>query len=324
MDNMVCGNLESMSTSTSAHLQDHASKIEQLWLSSAVQATFQRRSELPFLPDLASFFLNRVVDVCRSDYEPAEIDILRTEGLSQGSGLVQIEITLDDNPGSWQDVDTTTGLDRYQVIRVGGKGMSDRHKWLDMFEDVRAVVFCVALSDYNSLWNDRSGNPSNKMIQTRDLFESILRHPCFQDTPFVLLLNKYDVFEDKIEQGVPLTTCTWFSDFRPVGTSHYTAQNQAQQAYQYIAHKYKELFNSVDCTGRKLFTFQLNALDKTTVSGAFNYVKQILKWDEQKAAGWGIIPDEMSSYSTDISSFSRHSSHSMTRQPDLFRRQHHY
>ena len=208
--------------------------------------------------------------------------------------------------------DSAISYSRYQVIRVGGRGMSDRHKWLDMFEDVRAVVFCVALSDYDSLWVDSSGTASNKMIQTRDLFESILRHPCFQDTPFVLLLNKYDMFEDKIFRGVPLTNCTWFSDFRPVGTSHYTPQNQAQQAYQYIAHKYKELFTSINCTGRKLFTFQLNALDKITVSRAFQYVKEILKWEDQKASAWGMIPEDLS-YSTDISSFSHPSG---TRQPD--------
>lgn len=208
--------------------------------------------------------------------------------------------------------DSAISHSRYQVIRVGGRGMSDRHKWLDMFEDVRAVVFCVALSDYDSLWVDSSGTASNKMIQTRDLFESILRHPCFQDTPFVLLLNKYDMFEDKIFRGVPLTDCTWFSDFRPVGTSHYTPQNQAQQAYQYIAHKYKELFTSINCTGRKLFTFQLNALDKITVSRAFQYVKEILKWEDQKASAWGMIPEDLS-YSTDISSFSHPSG---TRQPD--------
>lgn len=54
-----------------------------------------------------------MVEVCRSDYEPAEIDILQTEGLSQGSGLVQIEISLDDKDfGSWQDADTFTGQDR--------------------------------------------------------------------------------------------------------------------------------------------------------------------------------------------------------------------
>lgn len=202
---------------------------------------------------------------------------------------------------------------RYQLIRVGGKGMFDRHRWLDMFEDVRAVVFCVALSEYDLLWPDSSGTLCNKMIQTRDLFESILKHPCFQDTPFVLLLNKYDIFQDKIYGGVPLTACEWFSDFSPVGASHYTAQNQAQQAYQYIAHKYKEMFNNVSSTGRKLFTFQLSALDKTTVSGAFQYVREILKWEEHRATGWDMIPDDLS-YSTEISSYSQHS---IVRQPGV-------
>ena len=54
MESMVHGNLESSISPSSAY------KIEQLWLSSPVQATFQRRSELPFLPDLADVFLNRV------------------------------------------------------------------------------------------------------------------------------------------------------------------------------------------------------------------------------------------------------------------------
>jgi hypothetical protein len=62
-----------------------------------------------------------VVDVCRSDFEPAELDILQTEGLSQGSGLVQIEISLDDKDfGSWQDADTCTGLDRYRQSLFDG------------------------------------------------------------------------------------------------------------------------------------------------------------------------------------------------------------
>lgn len=54
MESIVHGNLESTISPSSAH------KIEQLWLSSAVQATFQRRSEFPVLPDLASVFLKRV------------------------------------------------------------------------------------------------------------------------------------------------------------------------------------------------------------------------------------------------------------------------
>lgn len=58
--------------------------------------------------------------MCRSDYEPAELDILQAEGLSQGSGLVQIEISLDDKDlGSWQDADTqVAGLDRYALFYI--------------------------------------------------------------------------------------------------------------------------------------------------------------------------------------------------------------
>jgi hypothetical protein len=56
-----------------------------------------------------------VVEVCRSDYEPVEIDILQSEGLSQGSGLVQVEISLEEKlpySGSWQDTDVPSGRDR--------------------------------------------------------------------------------------------------------------------------------------------------------------------------------------------------------------------
>lgn len=62
----------------------------------------------------AKFWMLRLqmAEFCRSDYEPSEINILRTEGLSQGSGLVEIEITLDDDTCSWRHVNICSGLDR--------------------------------------------------------------------------------------------------------------------------------------------------------------------------------------------------------------------
>ncbi|CAM6070201.1 unnamed protein product [Sphagnum tenellum] len=169
-----------------------------------------------------------------------------------------------------------------------------------MFEDIGVIIFCVALSDYDELWPDSLGTLCNKMMQTRDLFESILKYPCFQDTPFVLLLNKNNVFEDKIFRGIPLTACEWFSDFSPIYSG-----NQAQQAYQYIVHRYKELFKSVNSRGHKLFTYHLNALEKTAVSLAFQYVQETLKFEEHRATGFGMLPED-SCYSADVSSFSQH------------------
>ncbi|CAM6125888.1 unnamed protein product [Calypogeia fissa] len=268
--------------------------VDELWRDPAIQATHKRRDDLNSLPDAAEYFLDKVVDLFSNDYLPSDEDILRAEGLAQGSGLAEVEFCLDDKMPSYQDHDDASP-GRYQLIKVGGKGMSEGCKWLSMFEDVHAVVFCVAISEYDQVLVDNSGVSRSKLRQT-ELFESVLRHQVLAEKPMVLLLNKYDLFEEKICKGIPLTTCEWFSDFRPVGASQMTAQMRAQQGYTYVVHKYKELFAS---SNRKLFTFKLNAIEKEKVLEAFQYVREILKWKEN---GWDLFPDEPS-YSTDFSSY---------------------
>lgn len=305
---MVSGKLDAIFP---AATREYAPLIEELWNDSAIKATYERRSELEMLPDVANYFLERAVEILRTDYEPSDLDILYAEGVTSSNGLACVEFSL---PQSTPDetVDTTDlhdSLIRYQLIRVHARGLGENCKWLEMFEDVGMVLFCVALNDYDQFSLDGNGCLCNKMILSRKFFETIVTHPTFDQMDFLLILNKFDQFEEKIEQ-VSLTQCEWFSDFHPVISRHRPSSNSnsnsinnspsvAQLASHYIAVKFKRLYSSL--TGRKLYVSLVKGLEPESVDAALKYGKEILKWNEEKP---NFSVSEYSMYSTEASSFS--------------------
>ncbi|KAL2555350.1 Extra-large guanine nucleotide-binding protein 3 [Forsythia ovata] len=299
LDIMATGDLDAFFP---AAAREYASVVDEIWNDSAIQETYKRRKELHFLPDVAKYFLDRVSEISRNEYEPSEKDILFAEGVTPNNGLASVEFSFDDHSPTAEAYNETFDcqppLTKFQLICLSFKGPHGGCKWLEMFEDVRTVVFCVSLSDYDWDWSRGTGLLENKMLATRDFFENVVRHTSFRGKPFVLLLNKYDIFEEKIN-NVPLTVCEWFRDFNPL-KSHTNSQSLAHQAYYYIAMKFKELYASI--TGRKLYVWKARARQRASVDKAFKYIKEILKWEEEKDGDIYAISDDDSFSSTEMSS----------------------
>ncbi|KAL5790832.1 hypothetical protein ACOSQ2_005720 [Xanthoceras sorbifolium] len=293
---MASGNLEVIFP---AATREYAPFVEELWKDVAFQATYNRRNELDMLPRVATYFIERAVEISRPSYEPSDMDILYAEGITSSNGLSCMEFSF---PKLTQEsvVDPSDKHDpmfRYQLIRVHPRTLGENCKWLEMFEDVDIVLFSVSLTGYNEFVEDSNGNPTNKMLMSKQLFESIATHQRFKEKDFLLLLTKYDLLEEMIEH-VPLTKCEWFRDFNPVIShnhhSHSRRNNKtslAPYAFHYIGLKFKSLFHSL--SGHKLFVSQVTGLELDSVGEAFGYARQILKWEEEERSYPHI---ELSSY----------------------------
>jgi hypothetical protein len=94
---------------------------------------------------------------------------------------------------------------RYQLIRVNASNLGNNCKWLDMFEDVDLILYCVDLTSYNEFHVDNNMNLINKMLESKNIFENIITHPSFKNKQFLLILNKFDLLEKQIIT-TPLTS----------------------------------------------------------------------------------------------------------------------
>ncbi|EEF43335.1 extra-large guanine nucleotide-binding protein 1 isoform X2 [Ricinus communis] len=299
---ILSGNLE---TIFPASTREYAPFVEELWNDAAFQATYSRRNELELLPRAASYFLERAVEISKPEYEPTNMDILYTEGITSSKGLSSMEFSF---PIPAQDSCEHNEHDpsmRYQLIRVHPNVLGGNCKWLEMFEDVDMVLFCVSLIDYDEYVKDSNGVAINKMMASKQLFESIVTNPMFEKKKFLLVLNKFDLLEEKIEQ-VPLTRCEWFHDFDPIighnrnscsSSSIIRATNPslAHRAFQYIAFKFKRLFTLL--TDNKLFASVVTALEPDNVDEALRYAREILHWEHEEPVEYSSSSNEASSTS---------------------------
>merc|ERR1719491_2408035 len=104
---------------------------------------------------------------------------------------------------------------------------------------------------------------TNRMVEALNLFEEMCNSQWFQDTSFLLFLNKKDLFAEKIKK-VPLTSCPLFKDY--TGTTF-------KDGCDYITDHFHER-NLVE--DKKITTYITCATDMDNVFRVFDTVKDII------------------------------------------------
>eukprot|EP00123_Amoebidium_parasiticum_P010834 comp20352_c0_seq1/m.25680 comp20352_c0_seq1/g.25680 ORF comp20352_c0_seq1/g.25680 comp20352_c0_seq1/m.25680 type:complete len:354 (-) comp20352_c0_seq1:393-1454(-) len=219
-----------------------AEAIKKLWSDKGVQECYARRNEFQ-INDSASYYFDAIDRISDPVYIPTEQDILHTR--VKTTGIIETQFF-------YKDL-------HFRMFDVGGQ-RSERKKWIHCFENVTAIIFCVALSDYDlTLVEDES---MNRMHESLKLFDSICNSKWFERTSIILFLNKTDLFKEKIGRSV-LTICF----------PEYTGQQNYAEASEYIRSKFEALNRSSE---KQVYTQFTCATDTDNVKFVFNAVTDII------------------------------------------------
>ena len=229
-----------------------ANAIKVLWNNdSGIKKIYARRNEFTIDSNI-DYIFNKIELFSDDDYVCTDQDILNARIKTTGVTETHFQIKGSD----------------FTVIDVGGQ-RSERKKWLSCFKDITAVIFVLAISEYDEkLFED---NSVNRIVESVLLFKSIVNSKWFNNTPIIVFLNKTDLFRDKIQNN-PLNR------YLP----GYTGESgNAEDGIKYFENTLRVL----NQTSRELYFHATCATDTRQMNFILNAVTDIVIQKNLKAVG---------------------------------------
>ncbi|KAK4054654.1 guanine nucleotide-binding protein subunit alpha [Microbotryomycetes sp. JL221] len=216
--------------------------IMELWKDSGVRECFGRSREYQ-LNDSAQYYFDSIGRIGSRNYLPTDQDVLRSRVKTTGITETTFEI----------------GELKYRMFDVGGQ-RSERKKWIHCFENVTAILFLVAISEYDQmLYEDES---INRMQEALVLFDSICNSRWFVRTSIILFLNKIDLFREKLPRS-PI------SNFFP----DYAGGSDLQAACDYFSSRFVGLCQT---PSKSIYTHFTCATDTNQIKFVLSAVSDIV------------------------------------------------
>eukprot|EP01130_Rhizamoeba_saxonica_P007530 TRINITY_DN3045_c0_g1_i1.p1 TRINITY_DN3045_c0_g1~~TRINITY_DN3045_c0_g1_i1.p1 ORF type:complete len:384 (-),score=74.52 TRINITY_DN3045_c0_g1_i1:69-1220(-) len=232
-----------------------AKAIKYLWDDYVVREMFRDCRDYLQISSSAEYYLDNVRRFAKSDFVPEVQDILRAKHRTTGIHEVEWEYQ----------------TSKFILVDVGGQ-RSERKKWINCFDNVSAVIFVSALNEYNLVLEENG--ETNRMSESIALFEKLTNSEHLQKIPWIIFLNKSDIFNEKIETR-PLMD--YFKDYDEViemlsEDENLDLETEFSRGVAYIARLYSKAYK-----GEKgLYTFTTNSLDSHLMRNIFLAVRDSL------------------------------------------------
>ncbi|KAI8059352.1 guanine nucleotide binding protein, alpha subunit [Gongronella butleri] len=216
--------------------------VKSLWKDRSLKTVFDRSREYQ-LNDSAKYYFDAIDRIGDMNYLPTDQDVLRSR--VKTTGITETTFVIGDLT--------------YRMFDVGGQ-RSERKKWIHCFENVTAIIFLVAISEYDQVLIE--DETVNRMQEALTLFDSICNSRWFVKTSVILFLNKIDIFKEKLPKH-PLKES--FPDF--VGPNTYDA------ASDFILNRFVSLNQS---DSKQIYTHFTCATDTEQIKFVMGAVNDII------------------------------------------------
>jgi len=235
-------------------LENRLSSVSRLWDDSGVQTCYNRRSEYSSTYPLnvsTKYFLDKIDRINVPGYLPIDDDIIRVR--KSTVGVIQYEFTVNDI--------------NFKITDVGGE-REEREHWIDFLaQRVTCVIFLAAVDEYDTYMETEDNESKNRLKESIELFRNIQQLQWLNHTTFILFLNKKDVFEEKISNGIDLIN--HFEDF-PEGF-----RRETKPALDFIKRKFTET-QPQNRKARMIYTHETEATDTDNMRFVFEAVRDTI------------------------------------------------
>ncbi|KAJ6535755.1 guanine nucleotide binding protein, alpha subunit [Mycena capillaripes] len=230
-----------------------SSTLQDLWANSVIEEIIRASPRFQKHSAFLEYFLDSISRISAPGYIPTDLDILLCKPTS---------------PVTETQFMVTSNIHRKatNLVRVR-RDVGLQRKWIHLLSDSMALIFVVDLACYDqTVYSVDTDQPRNAMRETMHHFESVCLAPLMNFWRAVLIMNKFDVFTEKLRQ-VPFTECF----------PEYTGPNEPRAVAAYCIERFASIASQrVSHGGLEIRGWCTNALDVDQMSVTFGEISEYL------------------------------------------------